>query len=737
MKNKFNRILTLIFMVCLLVAPTTAFAEEAQLSETIAPGVTREQYTVNRGGYDTVVNVLKCDLTNQYLKIDVVAGGGEYTNKATVSEMGNRTNATALVNGDFFNMLLQGAPEGPSIVGGKLESSPCVYTGLYSIGITTDNTAHIEQIQFSGNVTANNGKKYPIDGLNKSYYWYDGTNEYSHENKIQLYSDFWASASRGDKNNSEILVNANGVVEQISEKKNFNFPVPDGKMILQADGLAYDFFKQNIKVGDTIKVDYAITPKRDFKFLIGGHALLVDNGNVVPYTKDVNVLGGSRARTAAGISKDGKTLYLVSAEGRTSRSDGFKLETLADFMKSIGCDRAVNLDGGGSTAMVVQNLGEFERTRVINPERNAAERKVVSGIGIYNTAPNTNVAVGAKIKGPDTLIVGQSGEYSLGGAWDVNYKPIDTKNSIYSLSTDAETDGVWEGNWFLALNPGTVNVKVTTSTGFTTSKPVEVKGFDYIDKLNISANKQRVNEGETINITAEAVLKNGEKIILSPKSLEYSIEGFDGSFDENGNLLIKSLGDVNSGKVTVKAGAVTGSVTLTDDSSKIIKMNVSKKDYSINDVKSQMDAAPYISNNRTFVPVRFIVEGFGGQVDYDSNTKVVSINYNNNNILIPIGSNTIEVNGKNMEIDAPAVIKNNRTFIPIRFVAEALGMQIDYNSSNREITILELKQAVKTEAEKTDISMENTKETSNEKTEEVLNKSATDNNPVNNNINQQ
>ncbi|RVU54740.1 stalk domain-containing protein [Anaerosphaera multitolerans] len=690
MKDKIRKILALILITCLLSTPLSVFAEEPQFSEIISQGVTREQYTVNRGGYDTVVNVLKCDLTNQYLNIEVVAGGGKYTNKATVSEMASRTDATALVNGDFFNMLLQGAPEGPSIVSGKLESSPCVYTGLYSLGITQDNTAHIEQIQFSGKVTAKNGKSYPIDGLNKSYYWYDGTNEYSHENKIQLYSDFWASSSRGDKNNSEILVNGNGVVEQISENQNFNFSVPDGKMILQADGLAYDFIKQNIKVGDVIKVDYAITPQRDFKFLIGGHALLVDNGEIVPYTKDVNVLGGSRARTAAGISKDGKTLYLVSAEGRTSRSDGFKLETLADFMKSIGCHRAVNLDGGGSTAMVVKNLGEFERTRVINPERNAAERKVVSGIGIYNTAPSTGVPIGAKIKGPDVLVIGQSAEYSLGGVWDENYKPINTENSVYTFSSDEATDGVWDGKWFLALNSGTVNLHLTTAQGFKTTKPIEVKGFDYIDTLSVKANKQRVSEGETINITAEATLKNKEKVVLSPKVLEYSIEGFDGSFDENGNLLINALNDNLSGKVTVKAGDVTGSTTLTDNNAKIINMNIGKKDYTLNDEKKEMDAAPYISNNRTFVPVRFIVEGFGGKVDYDEENKVVKVTYNNNEILIPVGSSTIEVNGDEVTIDAPAVIKENRTYIPVRFVAEALGMEVDYNSATRGITIIEL-----------------------------------------------
>src|SRR5699024_9292973 len=153
-------------------------------------------------------------------------------------------------------MLLQGTPEGPSIVDGKLQSSPCVMTGVYSLGIDKDNTAHIEAIQFQGKATAPNGKSYPIDGLNKSYYWYEPTTEYSHENKIQIYNDFWAAQTRGDKKNTEILINQNGIIENISGNASFPYPVPDGKIIMQADGLAKDFIMQNAKIGDKLNLQY-------------------------------------------------------------------------------------------------------------------------------------------------------------------------------------------------------------------------------------------------------------------------------------------------------------------------------------------------------------------------------------------------------------------------------------------------------------------------------------------------
>lgn len=214
---KFNfkkKFLCLLFSLIIVLLPNSNVFAKQDFTETISPGVVREEHIVDYDGKSTVINLLKCDLTNPYLNLSVVAGKGKYTKRATVSEMANATDATALVNGDFFNMILQGSPEGPSIIEGKLQSSPCVYTGLYSLGITSDNTAMIEQISFSGKVTAPNGKSYPIDGLNKSYYWYEPTNEYSHQNKIQLYNDFWASKSRGDKKNTEILVNSDGVIRK-------------------------------------------------------------------------------------------------------------------------------------------------------------------------------------------------------------------------------------------------------------------------------------------------------------------------------------------------------------------------------------------------------------------------------------------------------------------------------------------------------------------------------------------
>lgn len=234
-------------------------------------------------------------------------------------------------------------------------------------GLTGDRTAAIEQFSFSGSVTAQNGEKRNLSGLNKTFYWEETTGLHSHIGRLHLYNDLWGGTKRGMDSYvgvpAEIMVKDNQVTA-VAFEGGFDSAVPEGCYIIHGDGGAADFLKENFEVGDMIQINYQYKPEQDWQMVIGGHALLVDNGQMVPYTKDLSALGGVRARTAAGISKDGKTVYIVAVEGRTSSSKGITLGNLSLLMTKLGAWKAVNLDGGGSTTLVSRPLGETERTRV-------------------------------------------------------------------------------------------------------------------------------------------------------------------------------------------------------------------------------------------------------------------------------------------------------------------------------------------------------------------------------------
>ncbi|MEF3318285.1 stalk domain-containing protein [Peptoniphilus grossensis] len=678
--------ISLVMLLFLMTITSNVFAANKLLfKEPIAPGVVRYKYEVTRDKKNAQTNVVTVDLNNPYIKINTVAGGGTYTNKATVSQMADRTNAVALVNGDFFTMQLQGVPLGASIIDGDMKSSPAVLTDIWSFGIDENNTAFIDSTKFVGSVTAPNGKSYTIDGLNKTFYWYQPSKEYSHESKIQMYNSFWSSKSRGDKTAGEVLLSEDNVVEQIVYRKNIDMKIPEGKKILQVSGGSERFMRENVKVGDKLQINTNIEPNRNWKMMIGGHALLVENGAIKKYTKDVNSIGGVRARTAVGISQDGKTVYIVSAEGRTNRSPGLSLNELSQFMLDLGAYKAMNLDGGGSTAMAVRNLGDLKRTRVTNPERNAGERKVVNGLGVFNTTTNTGVISDVKFESDLNTIVGEQLNLKLKSGWDEFLNPIDIKDRTYTVTDNSNGANILNGLSYLSLTPGKYNLSVITDKGENINKEINVADLSAYTKFNIDTKNKIIKRGMTLSLDTSGEYK-GRKIKISPRVINYSFEDMTASVDPNTfNINIQDYG--RNPKIIAKLGDKTSTLSLYDENTKLIKMKINDVNYSINGEVKKMDAKPFIKNDRTLVPLRFIVEAIGGEVNWDNDNRLVTVNSKGKTIELPIDSKTIKIDGKDVNIDQAAIIKGDRTFVPIRFIAENLDMVVNYINDTREIEI--------------------------------------------------
>lgn len=729
--------LSLVMIIFFMIVTSNVFAANKLLfKEPIAPGVIRYKYEITKDKKNAQANVVTVDLNNPHIKINTVAGGGTYTNKATVSQMADRTNAVALVNGDFFTMQLQGVPLGASIIDGDMKSSPAVLTDIWSFGIDENNTAFIDSTKFVGSITAPNGKSYPIDGLNKTFYWYQPSKEYSHESKIQMYDSFWSSKSRGDKTAGEVLLSEDNVVEQIVYRKNIDMKIPKGKKILQVSGGSERFVRENIKVGDKVQINTNIEPNRNWKMMIGGHALLVENGAIKKYTKDVTSIGGIRARTAVGISKDGKTVYIVSCEGRTKRSAGLSLNELSQFMLDLGAFKAMNLDGGGSTAMAVRNLGDIKRTRVTNPERNAAERKVVNGLGVFNTTTNTGVISDVKFESDLNTIVGEQINLKLKSAWDEFLNPIDIKDRTYTVADNSNGANILKGLDYLSITPGKFNLALTTNKGENINKEINIADPSKYSKFSIDTKSKIIKKGMTLDINAKGEYNN-RKIKISPRVINYSFEDMTANVDPN-NFKINILDYGRNPKIIAKLGNKTSTIALYDESTRLIKMKINDVNYSINGESKKMDAKPFIKNNRTLVPLRFVVEALGGEVNWDGENRLVSLNSNGKNIELKIDSPIIKIDGKDVKIDQAAIIKGDRTYVPIRFIAENLDMVVNYINESREIEIssFENKDTEKKIETKKDESSKNTENNNSKNLRTNSNNkinSKNENNPINNN----
>lgn len=111
----------------------------------------------------------------------------------------------------------------------------------------------------------------------------------------------------------------------------------------------------------------------------------------------------------------------------------------------------------------------------------------------------------------------------------------------------------------------------------------------------------------------------------------------------------------------------------------------------LNGEEIEPDVPPYINeDSRTMVPIRFVSEALGSQVDWDEGERKVSIRGRAVLIELWIGQKTVTVNGESREMDTVAVIKDGRTMVPLRFLSEFLGMNVSWDGATRTVSLTSL-----------------------------------------------
>lgn len=135
--------------------------------------------------------------------------------------------------------------------------------------------------------------------------------------------------------------------------------------------------------------------------------------------------------------------------------------------------------------------------------------------------------------------------------------------------------------------------------------------------------------------------------------------------------------------------------TPTDALQFVVKLKIGSKDIqrSVRGAKTntKVDVAPFIHNNRTMLPIRYVAESLGLDVQWMEKTRTVILSDKTNRVEIPVDTNKIIVNGKIYESDTKTLIRNDRTYLPIANVARALGLvdgkEIIWNAETQEVEI--------------------------------------------------
>lgn len=107
----------------------------------------------------------------------------------------------------------------------------------------------------------------------------------------------------------------------------------------------------------------------------------------------------------------------------------------------------------------------------------------------------------------------------------------------------------------------------------------------------------------------------------------------------------------------------------------------------IHDRQVTTDANPFIEQNRIMVPLRVIAENLGYSLQWNGQNKEVSISNNSKVLQLSIGKKEVISNGNKIVIDVAPMVKNNRTFVPLRYIAEYFHQVVIWDDSSKSVYI--------------------------------------------------
>ena len=312
------------------------------------------------GPVETVV--ARLDLRDPAISLTAALAGARLGSTAVVSDQARATGAVVAVNGDFMHEVQGGLfPVGPVVSGGNYVFVPeyaGVYLGVDAHGGVATGKALDLRIEISGRTGARN-----IEAVNSG----------SVANGLALFNEYRGNrvSLSGSGCYSPFHPGADGwaTAYELYCGSLASIPVPSGGVALVGHGAGAEWMRANIPGGLHLR------PVNGLDFVVGGSHMLLPNIDTHPgYRVD-----GRQPRTAIGADDDG-WLYLVVVDGRSASSVGMTIPELASYAKSVGATRAINLDGGGSSTIVVQG-------RVWNDPSDGRERGVASGVSVVRSRP--------------------------------------------------------------------------------------------------------------------------------------------------------------------------------------------------------------------------------------------------------------------------------------------------------------------------------------------------------------
>jgi len=339
------------------------------VARSVVPGVTFAEWTQTDERGPIRAHLLAIDLEAPGVRLDY-ADPGAVRGTATVPQILARDKAVAGVNGDFYDIGSTGAPLG---IGKDLQRG--IIHGRVSgwnnaFYLDARGVPQIGDLPMRFGVPGHTGIK--ISGINQPIVPADS---------VGVYTAAWGknagfTVTEGQTKGIRVVQLLKGKVVGIYPRLKAGKPIKGQLLIGRGAGAR---MLKELKLGQRVK-GVRSRVVGDPRMVITGDKLLVDEG--LNNAKNDTVM---HPRTAVGIDRDTGEVLLLVVDGRSSASRGYTMVEMADLMMTLGADEALNLDGGGSSTMVIRVAGGARR--VVNTPSDGFLRHVSNALEVTYKAP--------------------------------------------------------------------------------------------------------------------------------------------------------------------------------------------------------------------------------------------------------------------------------------------------------------------------------------------------------------
>lgn len=451
------------------------------------------------------LHVLECELSKDSVDIKVMTAekGSSYVENTKV--MAEKNGAIAGINADFFNLGNKRTNTlGVLYKDGELVSTPSKDRWA-TFAVNDKFEIIMDYFGFEGKITSPQGYTTELYQINKTA---------STGGAINMFTPKWGESVFLDENMEALLIKDGIVTEKSNQTGDLYFK--DNDAILLTNKTVNGFF-DNFSIGDEVIIEYALTDCDDEIIeATGGNTLLVVDGKIAEFTNDVT---GYAQRTAAGIDATGKKLIMVVCDGRQADCKGMTQKQLAQTMIDLGCVRAINFDGGGSSVMVTKNkiTGELDVKNDVGALRN-----VSSSIGIFNNSPYIGIPYDGKvILDAETVFLGDyvNVYYEF---HDKNSHPCYPENKSDIIITTTDENAKISGSKIEFNTPGKHNIFVSFKG---VKKSAEITVISDIQSAYIFPENITLKKGETASVSVTVWDNKGNKAYVHPEKLTWVSEG--------------------------------------------------------------------------------------------------------------------------------------------------------------------------------------------------------------------